>query len=117
MKAQTVLYFVEFKSIVRVQREFRWVFIHNAPTEKNIKKCHETFLGTGTLLKEHGGGHRTSDEMVPNVQAEYERSPRKSSRRTSPEIQKPKSTLQRIVHKRLKLYAYKAQGNATSEAE
>ncbi|KAJ4447239.1 hypothetical protein ANN_09243 [Periplaneta americana] len=47
--------------------------------------------------------------MVVNVQAAYERSPRKSLRRASRELQVPKSTLQRIVHKRLKLYSYKVQ--------
>ncbi|KAJ4434564.1 hypothetical protein ANN_23126 [Periplaneta americana] len=49
--------------------------------------------------------------MVANVQAAYERSPLKSLRRASRELQVglPKSTLQRIVHKRLKLYAYKVQ--------
>ncbi|KAJ4434762.1 hypothetical protein ANN_23332 [Periplaneta americana] len=49
------------------------------------------------------------DEMVANFQAAYERSPRKSLTRASRELQVPKSTLQLIVHKRLKLYAYKVQ--------
>ncbi|KAJ4443908.1 hypothetical protein ANN_05695 [Periplaneta americana] len=62
-----------------------------------------------SVLKKHGGGHRTSNKMVANVQAAYEQSPRKSLRRASRELQVPKSTLQRIVHKRLKLYAYKVQ--------
>ncbi|KAJ4429509.1 hypothetical protein ANN_21678, partial [Periplaneta americana] len=105
VKAQTVLWCVEFKSIVRVQREYRRVFNHDAPTAKSIKKWHDTFLATGSVLKKHGGGRRTSDEMVANVQAAYERSPRKSLRRASRELQVPESTLQRIVHKRLKLYA------------
>ncbi|KAJ4432314.1 hypothetical protein ANN_20933 [Periplaneta americana] len=63
----------------------------------------------GSVLMKHGGGRRTSDEMVANVQAAYERNPRKSLRRASRELQEPKSTLQQIVHKRLKLYAYKVQ--------
>ncbi|KAJ4445161.1 hypothetical protein ANN_06962 [Periplaneta americana] len=103
MKAQTVLWYAEFKSIVRVQREYRRVFNHDAPTAKSIKKWHDTFLATGSVLKKHGGGRRTSDKMVANVQTAYERSPRKSLRRASWELQVPKSTLQRIVRKRLKL--------------
>ncbi|KAJ4438140.1 hypothetical protein ANN_14079 [Periplaneta americana] len=75
----------------------------------NIEKWQDTFLATGTVLKKHGDGRRTSDEMVANVQAAYERSTRKSLRRASRELLVPKSTLQRIVHKRLKLYAYKLQ--------
>ena len=43
------------------------------------------------------------------IQAPYERSPRTSLRRASRELQISKSTLQRIVCKRLKLYAYKVQ--------
>ena len=46
-----------------------------APTAKRIKKWHDTFLATGTLLKKHGGGRRTSDEMVANVQTAYKRTP------------------------------------------
>ncbi|KAJ4452325.1 hypothetical protein ANN_03850 [Periplaneta americana] len=91
------------------KREYRRVFNHDAPTAKSIKKWHDTFLATRSVLKKHGGGRKTSDEMVANVQATYERSPRKSLRRASRELQAPKSTLQRIVHERLKLYAYKVQ--------
>ncbi|KAJ4447291.1 hypothetical protein ANN_09295 [Periplaneta americana] len=76
MKAQTVLWYAEFISIVRVQRKYRRVFNHDAPTAKSIKKWHYIFLATGSVLKKHGGGRKTSDEMVANVQAAYERSPR-----------------------------------------
>ncbi|KAJ9600198.1 hypothetical protein L9F63_009532, partial [Diploptera punctata] len=110
MKAQAVLWYAEFKSIIRVQREFRRVFNRDAPTARSIKKWRrDTLLATGSVLKKHGGGRRASDEMVANVQAAFERSPRKSLRRASRELQIPKSTLQRIVHKRLKLHRYKVQ--------
>ncbi|KAJ4452076.1 hypothetical protein ANN_03592 [Periplaneta americana] len=66
-------------------------------------------LKAGSVLKKHGGGRRTSDEIVANVKAAYERSSRKSLRRASRELQVPKSILQQIVHKCLKLYAYKVQ--------
>ena len=61
--------------------EFWRVFNHDAPTAKRIKKWHNIFLATGTLLKKHGGDRRASDKMVANVQAAYERSPRKSLER------------------------------------
>ncbi|KAJ4449693.1 hypothetical protein ANN_01097 [Periplaneta americana] len=70
---------------------------------------HIVSLLAWSVLKKHGGGCRTFDEMVANVQAAYERSPRKSLRRASRELQVPKSTLERIDQKRLKLYAYKVQ--------
>ena len=47
MKAQTVLWYAEFKSIV--QREFRRVFNHDAPTARSIKKWHDTFLAVGLV--------------------------------------------------------------------
>ncbi|KAJ4434409.1 hypothetical protein ANN_22970, partial [Periplaneta americana] len=68
-------------------KEYRRVFNHDAPTAKSIKKWHDIFLATGSVLKKHDGGRRTSDEMVANVQAAYERSPRKSLRRASRELQ------------------------------
>ncbi|KAJ4436972.1 hypothetical protein ANN_17104 [Periplaneta americana] len=104
----TLVVLMLFK-IKRFEREYRRVFNHDAPTATSIKKWHDTSLATGSVLKKHGGGRRTSDEMVANVQSAYERSPRKSLRRASRELQVPKSTLQRIVHKCLKLYANKVQ--------
>ena len=64
MKEQTVLWYAQYKSIVRVQREFRLVFNHDAPTAKSIKKWYDTFLASGTLLKKHGSVRRTFDKVV-----------------------------------------------------
>ncbi|KAJ4447824.1 hypothetical protein ANN_09832 [Periplaneta americana] len=64
-------------AVLRMQHFKGSIGESDAPTAKSIKKWHDTCLATGSVLKKHGGGRRTSDEMVANVQAAYERSPRK----------------------------------------
>jgi hypothetical protein len=67
-QAQVVVWVSEFKSIVRVQREFRHVYQKAAPDAKRIKAWHNKFLETGSVLKGHGGGRqRVSNEKVENV--------------------------------------------------
>ncbi|KAJ4444703.1 hypothetical protein ANN_06500 [Periplaneta americana] len=81
-----------------------------APDAKCDEILKKSKSGTsGLVFKKHGGGRRISDKMIANVQAAYERNPHKSLRRASWELQIPKSTLQRIVPKRLKLYTYQVQ--------
>jgi hypothetical protein len=108
-KARVVVWFSEFKSIVRVQREFRRVYQKAAPDAKRIKAWHK-FLETGSVLKGHGGGRqRVSDEKVENVRKAFIRSPRKSIHRASQELQMPRATVHKVLRKRLRLYAYKVQ--------
>ena len=47
MKAQTILWYAEFKSIV--QREFRQVFKHDVTTARSMKMWHDTFLANGLV--------------------------------------------------------------------
>jgi len=50
-----------------------------------------------------------SDETVNVVREASQRSPRKTSPRASNELLVPQSTVVKILHKRLKIYAYKVQ--------
>jgi hypothetical protein len=50
-----------------------------------------------------------SDETADAVHETFQRSPGKSTRRASNELRVPHSTVFKILHKRLKLYAYKVQ--------
>jgi hypothetical protein len=52
---------------------------------------------------------RTSEETVEHVTMAFQRSPKKSIRRVSLELNIPRSTVYKVLHKRLHLYAYKAQ--------
>lgn len=108
-KAQAVLWYAEFKSIIKVQREFRRVYNKAAPDSKRIKAWHTQFLNTGSVEKRHGGGRRVSDEHVENVREAFQRSPRKSIRQASRELQMPRTTVHHVLRKRLHLYAYKVQ--------
>lgn len=108
-KAQVVVWYSDFKSIVMVQREFRRVYGKAAPDAKRIKAWHSQFLDTGSVIKRHGGGRRVSDEQVENVRQAFQRSPSKSIRQASRELQMPRATVHRVLRKRLQLYAYKLQ--------
>jgi hypothetical protein len=65
-KAGVVVWFSEFKFIVRVQREFHHVYQKAAPEAKRIKAWHK-FLETGRVLKGHGGGRRVPNEKEENL--------------------------------------------------
>jgi hypothetical protein len=59
-KAQCVLWYVETKSVVIVQRNFRQVYQKDAPADKYIciyrYKWYQRFKETGNVLKEHSPG-------------------------------------------------------------
>ena len=50
-----------------------------------------------------------SDEIVDAVREAFQRSPCKSTRCASNELRVPQNTVDKILHKRLKLYTYKVQ--------
>jgi hypothetical protein len=109
-KAQAVVWLSEFKSIVRVQREFRQVYQKAAPVAKRLKIWHNKVLEIGSILKGHRGGRQhVSHEKVENIHMAFIRSPRKSIRRASREQQMPLATVHKVLRKLLCLYAYKVQ--------
>ena len=55
------------------------------------------------------GGPRTSEEDVERIRQSYIRSPKKSTARRSITLGIPKTTIQNVLHKRLRLHAYKVQ--------
>ena len=50
-----------------------------------------------------------SAASVDSVRDAFQRSPRKSVRRTSLELRMPRSTVHKVLHTRLRLHAYKLQ--------
>jgi hypothetical protein len=108
-KVQAVVWFAESKSIISVQRRFRREFQKDPSDPKYIRQWFATFLATGSVQKRHGGGRRVSEVRVEEVTVAFTHSPWKSTRRASRELQMPRTTLQRVLHKRLRLYAYKVQ--------
>ena len=110
-KAQCVLWYAEFKSIVRVQRQFRVTYRgHKAPDDKAIRCWCNQFRDTGSVLKGHSPGRpRTSEDKVEEIRQSCIRSPKKSIARRSLQLNIPKSTLHDVIRRRLRLRAYKIQ--------
>jgi hypothetical protein len=88
-----VVWFLEFKSIVRVQRGFHCVYQQAAPDAKT----------------QRGGQQRVSDEKVQNIHTAFIRRPRKSICRPSQELQMTWATMLKVLWKQLCLYVYKVQ--------
>jgi hypothetical protein len=51
-KAQCVLWYVESKSVVTVQRNFRQVYRKDAPSDKSVRKWYQHFQETAMLWKD-----------------------------------------------------------------
>lgn len=110
-KAQCVIWYAESKSIVSVQRLFRRTYPgQTAPDNKAIVRWFNQFRETGTVGKKSRPGRpRTSEENVERIRQSCVRSPKKSIARRSLQLNIPKTTIQNVLHKRLRLHAYKIQ--------
>lgn len=103
------------RSCSRVIDEFRRHFPNDpAPTNatvlRNVKKFHDN--GTaGDLCKASSGRPSSSvnEENVGRVEEFFSENPTTSTRRASQALGIPRSSLQRIVKSKLKLYPYKVQ--------
>ncbi|GBL97514.1 hypothetical protein AVEN_110332-1 [Araneus ventricosus] len=109
-KAQCVLWFHETKSPINVQRAFRRCYGRNPPDTKSIKRWYEKFKETGSVTDlPRSGRPSVSEATVELVRQSFQRSSTKSTRRASRELQILQTSLVRILHKRLRLHAYKVQ--------
>ena len=67
-------------------------------------------METGSVLQRKGAGRlQISEEEIEFMRVAYTRSPRKSIRDASTQLQIPRSTIQNVLHKNLRFYAYKLQ--------
>jgi transposase len=100
-----VLWYAESKSVVTVQRNFRRVYQKDAPT---VRKWYQQFQETGSVVKGHSPGRpSTSQDDTEHIRVAFQRSPKSSVRHVSRQLHIPKSTVHDVVHRRLKLRAYK----------
>jgi hypothetical protein len=98
------------KAVVTVQRNFRRVYQKDAPTDKSIRKWYQQFQETSSVMKGHSPGRpSTSQNNTERIRVAFQRSPKRSVRHVSHQLQIPKSTVHEVVHRRLKLHAYKLQ--------
>lgn len=109
-KAQCVIWFIQSSSVITVQRNYRREYGGVAPTNKTILNWYNQFRETGSVLKGKSPGRPSvSEQNVERIRTSCTRSPKKSLARRSLELGIPKSTVYKVVRKRLKLRAYKIQ--------
>ena len=94
--------FIKTESATAVQRAFRLRFNIQPPTRKSICRWNHQFEQIGCLCKGKSSGRpRVSEENVRRIQENFERSPRKSTRRASRELGIPQPTIWRVLRRRL----------------
>ena len=106
--AQCVSWFKETKSVIQAQQNFIRKYGRKPPARSTIRAWHEKFMETGSMLQRKGASRpQISEEEIESVQVAYTRSSRKSIRRASTQLQIPRSTILKVLHRNLRLYAYK----------
>ena len=101
-KAFCVIEFCKSESTTTVQRAFRLQFGVSPPDRKDILRWYRQFVETGCLYKGKSPGRpRVMEESVERIRSAFLRSPRKSTRRTSRELQMPQSTVWKVLRKGL----------------
>ncbi|GBM18907.1 hypothetical protein AVEN_137276-1 [Araneus ventricosus] len=79
------------------------------PDTKSINQWYEKFKETGSVTDLPRSGRPSVSETIELVGQSFQRSPTKSTRQASCELQIPQTSLLRILHERLRLHAYKVQ--------
>lgn len=109
-KAQCTSWFIETKSDTQTQRKFKIKYGRHPPSRVTIRAWHQKFMETGEVSDKHRAGRpRISEENVLRVKNAFQRSSTKSIRTAARELQLPRSTVHKVLHKRLGFHAYKMQ--------
>jgi hypothetical protein len=105
-----VLQLAKKESVTAVKRAFRTQFHLEPPSRVSIYPWYKKFEQKGWICKGKSPGRpHVSDTTVDRVRACFQRSPQKSTRRASRELQLPQTTVSKILHKRLLMKPYKVQ--------
>lgn len=109
-KAQCVLWYHETQSLKKVQQKFQTAY-HRHPSDiKSIKMWYAKFKATGSVCDlPETSRPRPSAQTIQTVRDAFVRSPKKSVRKASRELQIPKTSVHCILHKQLLFRAYKVQ--------
>jgi hypothetical protein len=106
----SVLRYWETKLVIQVQRRYSREYGEQAPGKQSIKRCLEQFQKTGSVLYTKGAGRPAADaDTVEMVREAFQPSTSNSTHRASRELQVPRSTVQKILLRRMKLHAYKIE--------
>lgn len=97
-KAFCVLELAKTNSVTVVQRRFRTKYGKSSPTRQSIYDWYKQFENTGCVCKRKSTGRPpVSEEQIDRVRDVYVRSPGKSTRSASLELQIPQPTVWKIL--------------------
>ena len=109
-KAQCVSWFIETKSDVQTQRNYRSKYGRDPPSRPSIRLWHKKFMETGTVFDTRWSGRpKTSKENIERLRQAFQRFSMKFIRTAARQLELPRSTVHKVLHKNLRLYAYKVQ--------
>lgn len=98
-KAQCVSWFIETKSDLQTQRNFRTKYGRDPPSRPSIRAWHKKFMETGTVFdKGRSGRPRISEENIDRVRKAFDHSPRQSIRTTARQLELPPSTVHKVIN-------------------
>jgi hypothetical protein len=98
------------KSVVTAQRAFRAKYAKDPPTDKTIRAWYKQFTETGCLCKQKSSGRPlTAEDDAERVQVSFLHtcSPKKSPGTEAKELSMSKTTVRRVLRKRLVFSCYK----------
>ena len=90
-----------------IQHKFWTGFSKQPPGRRTTQKWHAKFKEEGCLCSRKKTAPSPSTETIERVRNIFQRSPRKSIRRTSLELQMPSTTVWRVVREYLHMIPYK----------
>jgi hypothetical protein len=105
-KSFCVLEYHTSKSVVTVQRA---KYAKDPPTDKTIYAWYKQFTETGCLCKQKSSGRPLTAEDVERVQSRFLHSPKKSTGNAAKELSMLKTTVWRVLRKRLVFKSYHIQ--------
>ena len=106
-KAQCVSWFIETKSDIQAQQNFRHKYGRKPPARPTIRAWHKKFMETGSVLQRKGAGRpQISEEEIESVRVAYTRNPRKCIRWASTQLQIPRSTIHKVLHRNLRYFMH-----------
>jgi hypothetical protein len=104
-----VIEYAKTNSWTSVQRAFRKWFRTDPPPQASIQRWFDNFENRGCICKKKSSDRcRVSDEAVRQVEATFSRSPRKSVRKGSRELQMSKMTVWQVLSRRVRVKPYNA---------
>ena len=111
-KAQYVSWFIETKSDVQTQRNYRSKYGRDPPSCPSIHLWHKKFMDTGTVFDTRRWRSKTSEKNIERVRQAFQRSPIKSIRTAARQLELPCSTVHKVLHKNLRLQSANVTGTS-----